>query len=459
MVRTMLRLRPRTRSPLVLVACLTVLIGIAGCAPPASSAAQAPGERPSQAAGPGPASSAPAAAAAPESPSDAALRLEALLGQHALLAADLMRGRLRKDEDFAQAANAAVGQNSDDLARIVGALLGDQQATRFKGMWSDHVAALFNYARGLATEDAAVREDARTKLVGLESNIADFFSDASQGRLDRGAARTAMRVHVDHLTQQADAYAAGDYAGANAAYRQSYLHTFQLGNTLASRLLPPDQAAELNASSWRLRSEMTRLLGEHVGLALSTLRAGATNNPDFSAALAALNGNTNDVTAAVAGLFGGPAASQFMALWADHLDLLGTYAVDVGAKKPNRREAVQGELRDWQQRFATFIDTATEGRVPAPDLAAALLGLDDLLLRQVDAFAAKDYRQAQDLANQTYPQVFGLARNMADAFGATVAARMPQGGAETGGGGTAGVPGSSTTAVKEAGRARSGPAG
>ena len=80
-------------------------------------------------------------------------------------------------------------------------------------------------------------------------------------------------------------------------------------------------------------------------------------------------------------------------------------------------------------------------------------------MRQVDAFAAKDYRQAQDLANQTYPQVFGLARNMADAFGATVAARMPQGGAETGGGGTGGAPESSTTAVKEAGRARSGPAG
>jgi hypothetical protein len=75
-----------------------------------------------------------------------------------------------------------------------------------------------------------------------------------------------------------------------------------------------------------------------------------------------------------------------------HLELPSAYAVDVGEKKPNRREAVQGELREWQQRFATFIDSATEGRVPAPDLAEALLGLDDLLLRQVDAFAAKDHR-------------------------------------------------------------------
>jgi hypothetical protein len=55
--------------------------------------------------------------------------------------------------------------------------------------------------------------------------------------------------------------------------------------------------------------------------------------------------------------------------------------------------------------------------------------------------------------------VFGLTENMADALGATVAARVPQGGAETGGGETAGVPGSSTSAAKEAGRARTEPAG
>ena len=98
---------------------------------------------------------------------------------------------------------------------------------------------------------------------------------------------------------------------------------------------------------------------------------------------------------------------------------------------------MQAGLRDWQARFASFIETATGGRVPAPDLAAALLGLDDLLLGQVDALAAGDYQRARELANQTYPQVYGFARNLADAFGATLAAGMPQGGAPTGGGGMA----------------------
>ena len=123
-------------------------------------------------------------ASAPESLPDAALRLEALLGQHAVLAADMMRGRLRNDEDFAQAANAAIGQNTEELAQLVGALLGEQQAGQFRGLWAEHVTALFNYSRGLATDDAAVRDEARAKLVGFETEIADFFAAASQGRLD-----------------------------------------------------------------------------------------------------------------------------------------------------------------------------------------------------------------------------------------------------------------------------------
>ena len=348
-----------------------------------------------------------------------------------------MRGRLRNDEDFAQAANAAVGQNTEELARQVGALGGADAAARFQGLWTDHVTALVNYSRGLATNDAAVRDEARARLDALNTEIADVVATATQGRLDRDAVRTELGTHVNHLVTQADAYAAKDYARANTAYREGYQHAFRLGATLATGLLPPDQAAGLGTPAWQLRSEMTRLLGEHVGLALGTLRAGATNGPDFPAMVDSLNGNTTDVTAAVGSLFGEPAASQFMSLWADHLDLLGTYAADVGANKQNRRQAVQDDLHNWQQRFATFIDTATQSRVPAPDLAAALLGLDDLLLQQVDAFAARDFPRAQQLANQTYPQVYGLARNMADAFGATLAARAPQGGAKTGAGGMA----------------------
>ena len=51
------------------------------------------------------------------------------------------------------------------------------------------------------------------------------------------------------------------------------------------------------------------------------------------------------------------------------------------------------------------------------------------------------FRRAHELAFDTYQDMFGLSRRLSDAFGDTVAARLPQGGARTGGGGTAGRPG------------------
>ena len=62
----------------------------------------------------------PGRAAAPDTAADRAIRLQALLGQHMVLAADVMRSRIRGDDDFAQAANAALTRNTDGMSELVG---------------------------------------------------------------------------------------------------------------------------------------------------------------------------------------------------------------------------------------------------------------------------------------------------------------------------------------------------
>jgi len=114
---------------------------LAGCSAGGQPAAQGPSQPPPASAPSGMgdpgvgtgAGAGHASSSAGQSPADAALRLEALLGQHAVLAADMMRGRIRSDEDFGQAANAAIGQNTDELAAVVGALGGEQAAGEFRG--------------------------------------------------------------------------------------------------------------------------------------------------------------------------------------------------------------------------------------------------------------------------------------------------------------------------------------
>jgi hypothetical protein len=429
-----------------LVGCALALLLGAGCsgagapppqppapAAPATSTAPPPGA-PAPDHGVGPRES------APTTPQDVALKLESLLGQHAVLAAAMMRGRIRNDEDFGQAAHAAIGGNTDDLAQLIGAMFGAPAADRFRTLWAEHVNALFTYSRGLATDDATARDQARTALVMFENDLAEFLSSAAQGRLPQGTVRSAVLTHVDHLLEQADAYAMRDYPRSSAAYRQGYAHTFQLGHTLASTLLPPDQAVALEEPQWRLRSELGRQLGEHVALAIGTLRAGATDSPDFAAAAAALDGNTSDLSAAIGSLFGEPAGSKFMTLWADHIDQLVGYTAGVAGGDEGKRTAARAALRDVERRLAGFLDAAGGGQLGSPALAQALLAHDNTLLHQVDAFVAKDYPQANDLSYRAYQDMFGLARQLSDAFGATVAGRLPEGGAQTGAGGTAGRP-------------------
>jgi len=380
-------------------------------------------------------------AGAPLAAPDLALRLESLLGEHAVLAADMMRSRIRGDEDFVQTANAALGENTDAMTDLIASNFGTAAATRFKSLWVAHVTALFTYSSGLATHSEAVRAGAQTTLVNFERDLAGFFADASQGRLNRDVAQPLVLMHVDHLLHQADAYAGRDYPTADLLYRQGYEHTYDLGKVIAAALVPPDQAPALDAPVWRLRSELARLLGEHVVLIIDATRAGVRNGPDFRAAADGMNGNTSDLAGAVAGLFGQPAAAEFQSLWADHVDQIMAYTAAVVSRNPQGRDAAVAKLGVFENRFASFLDTATERRLDSANLAKALLMHDQMLLHQTDAYAAKQYQQAHDMAHQTYAQMFDVAGQFADAFGATVAARLPSGSPQTGLGGMAGVVG------------------
>jgi hypothetical protein len=376
-----------------------------------------------------------AAARTAPAPADLAIRFEALLGQHSVLASDLMRSRIRGDDDFVQAANAALGRNTGDMTALVGRLFGKPAADRFSPMWSEHIVALVAYSGALSARDEKAKGDALHELTEYEQALGDFFSGASGGRLSQSAARTAIVQHVGHLTGQADAYAAADYTTADRLYRMGYQHTYDLGLTLAETLLPAADAATLREPLWRLRSQLGKLLAEHAVLIEDLTRAGAAGTPDFTASGEMINGNTRDLAAAIDTLFGAAAARQFQSIWGDHVEQLVTYAQAGGDRA--RKDAARTAMTGIEKRLGAFLSGATGERIGADRLAKAIEQHDTMLMRHADAYAAKDYAGAHDVAYETYQAMFDLARLLADAFGANVAARLPHGGAQTGYGGMA----------------------
>jgi hypothetical protein len=228
---------------------------------------------------------------------------------------------------------------------------------------------------------------------------------------------------------------ARDYATADRIYREGYAHAYVLGKALAGAILAPDQASALETPTWRLRSELGRLFGQHVELIVDATRSAVTNSADFATAADGLNANTRELAGAMDSLFGAASAAKFQSLWADHVDQVMAYTAGVVARDAKRRDDAVRKLTAFEGQLGSFLNTATAGKLDAAHLAKDMVEHDQMLMRHADAFAAKDYRKAHDLAYETYEYAPELAGELADAFGATVASRLPRGGPETGQGG------------------------
>jgi len=375
----------------------------------------------------------------PVTPGEFALQFQALLGQHTMLAADMMRGRIRNDPDLAQAANAAIGKNTDALGKLFAAELGSDAAQTFAPVWAGHVTGLFNYARGLGAGDETAMAEAKVQVTQIEGKLADFFAGHSHGQLTRQQALGGVADHISHLLDQADQYAAKDYEKSDTTYREGYAHAFSGGKALATALLTPAQAKVTDTPTWRLRSALTQLLGEHVELVVGALRAGATDAPDFKAAADAVNANTTALAGAVGVLFTPAAGHSFEQFWADHIDLLVAYSAAIAKGDDSDRGRINTGLTGFEGHLSAFLSTATGNKLAAQQLAKALQSHDAMLRQQLDAFVAKDYVTAHDVAYSAYQEMFGLSGQLAHAFGETVAKRLPVGAAQTGRGGEAAI--------------------
>ena len=381
-----------------------------------------------------------------EQPSPVELRaqLEQLLGQHAILTVRLTRARLRGDEDLAQTADEALSKNAADLAAPIGAVYGAEAAETFERAWFNHITYVFNYARGVADDDAAVKSDARNQLDDYVTVLSEFLAEATHQAMPVEVVAEELRMHVGHLLEQVDAYAAEDYERAFQLERESYAQMFPLGKALATGIVTGEGAelpAEFDSPAAELQSQLGMALGEHAELAVDAMRSGISGLPDFPAAAGALDQNTSELTGMIESVFGAESARSFQKLWGDHIDAFVAYTQALAGKDEAAQEAAQARLTGFNSDFAQFLSTATQGRLETAALADAFVMHEQMLMQQITEFAAADYTTAHQVSYEAYQHMFALADQAATAIGETVEEGSPKGGAETGVGGTAAIAG------------------
>jgi hypothetical protein len=378
-----------------------------------------------------------AATAAPTSPKQVRAGFEQLLGLHALLAVRQMRSVVAAAPAFSQAAGVSLQQNTDELTRLVGTAYGGAQADRFTKLWQQHLADLVAYAKGVAGHDTSATKTARAALLADANAYGSWLAGASKGRVRASDAAVGVRMHVEELMDQADAYAARDYAQAYRIERAAYEHMFTAGAGLAKASVTPEVAVGLDAPPDKLRSAFAMLLGEHMELIIDAQRATFAGAPQFKAAAAQVNANTAALTRAMGAIVGPAKAAEFQTAWANHVEGLMAYTAAVASNDQAAKTIAKQNLDGFAERLALYFSDVVKNVLAADPLTEAITAHDTHLINHVDAYAAKDYARAQQMELEGYQQMLGVANTLVSAIQRTVKPQLPVGGSKTGGGGTA----------------------
>jgi hypothetical protein len=364
-------------------------------------------------------------------------QFEQLLGLHALLAVRLMRGVVAGAPDFVPVASASLQDNTDALSGLVTTAYGGAQGDRFAQLWQRHVTDLLSYANGVAGNDAAATQAARTALLADAQAYGSWLAGASNGRVRAIDAAAGVRMHVEELMKQADAYAARDYARAYRIERQAYEHMFTAGAGLAKASVTPELAVGFDAPPERLRSAFAMLLGEHMELIIGAQRATFAGAPEFNAAAAQVNANTTALTRAMGAIVGPKKAKEFQSAWAEHVEGLLAYTAAVAGNDEAAKATAMQNLDAFAARLALYFSDIVRNELPVEPLTDAITMHDTHLTNHVDAYAAKRYDQALQLEREGYQQMLGVANTLVGAIQKTVKPQLPVGGSQTGGGGSA----------------------
>ncbi|MFD1884637.1 copper amine oxidase N-terminal domain-containing protein [Paenibacillus wenxiniae] len=340
-----------------------------------------------------------------------------ILGEHALLAIIAMQKGIDGKADFDQAA-AALNANTDDLSAAVASVYGASAGEAFKKIWSSHIGYFVDYVKATAANDSAAKQKAKDELAEYKVTQAKFFADANPN-LQQAALEAGLTEHINMLLTAFDAYVAKDYTKAYDTADQAYKHMFMFGDILSAAIekqFPNKFTGDMSTmQASDLRSALGIILGEHATLAVWAMQKGIDGAPDFNQAAGLLNKNTDELSAAVASVYGQAAGDAFKTIWSSHIGYFVDYVKATAAKDDAAKQKAKDELAEYKVTQAKFFADANPN-LPQSALEAGLAEHINMLLMAFDDYVAKDYAKAYSQERMAYAHMFMFGDILSEAI-------------------------------------------
>ena len=328
---------------------------------------------------------------------------------------------LVQPEDPAAAAQDMVSATLDELSATIAEAYDKTTAEEFAGIAGRYPDALAEYSVAVKAGEGVAA--ARRQVLQLPTDLAEYMATVTGDGMEVEGTAALVRAPTTNLLQLAAAHADEDREVAHAQHREAYAGMISVGSAFAagiSEQLPDTYPGLRNSGAVELRSALQQLLGEHSLLAAAVTRRAIRGSRDFDAAAAALNGNTEDLTGAVASIYPED-SSEFGVRWRARISLLAEHAVAVAEDRAKAATETRNELAATDRRIATELVTLSEDNIETGRLTQALRTITGALLQQTEQAAGKDFA----VADESVVAAHEAAADLAAVVAAGVAAQRP----------------------------------
>ncbi|UOR13457.1 copper amine oxidase [Halobacillus amylolyticus] len=345
--------------------------------------------------------------------------LDRMFSEHAYLAITTMRKAANGEEDF-KAVSEALKGNTEDLTNAIASVYGEEAGQKFNDLWSSHIGYFVDYVKATAAGDEEAKQAALDELDQYRQDFSTFISGATEGAIPAEALASGLQTHVNQLITAFDAYVAEDYDKAFMTQSDAMEHLFMTSKGLSKAIVNqfPEKFENTKAvtNAANLRSDLNFLLSEHFALAQQAMQNGIDGDPEFKANVSVLTQNTEELSQAIASVYGEESGQQFKAFWSEHIGYFVDYVNATANNDEAAKEEALNNLDDYRKNFSEFMATATEGGVPADGLAAALQTHVNQLIGAFDSYVAEDYTETWNTAREGYAHMYGAAKLFSSAI-------------------------------------------
>lgn len=167
-----------------------------------------------------------------------------------------------------------------------------------------------------------------------------------------------------------------------------------------------------------LQTTLDSLLSKHAALVATLMHQVGAGDDSPTAAITDLAANTQDLTNAIALVYGNDGARAFAQLWEQHTQFFIDYAHADRVHDNGAKRLAQRRLLDYQNDFASFVNAATANGASLTAVTGLLHSHVHDLTSFIDADVAGHRAEAQQILQKTIADMHVIAKAISGAIAA-----------------------------------------